>query len=85
MIDRPLNIVVTPSHIFTSCNQPVDKTVLLRHKVLGHWLLRRHFHFAPPELQGDKYQLGTKALGRYLEQRCTGALVEWLKKNFPPP
>ena len=80
-----MNIVVTLSHRFTTCNRLVDKTVLLRHKVLGHWLLRRHFHFAPPELQGDQYQLGPKALGRYLQQRCTAALVEWQNKNFPPP
>ena len=85
IMDRPLNIVITPSHRFTSCNQLVDKTVLLRHTVLGHWLLRRHFHFAPPAVYGDQYQLGPKALGRYLRRRCTDALVEWQQKNFPPP
>ena len=85
LMNRPLNIVVTPSHRFTRCNRLVDKTVLLRHKVLGQWLLRQHFHFAPPELEGDQYQLGPKARGRNLQRRCTAALVEWQKKNFPPP
>ena len=84
-MDRPLNIVITPSHRFASCNRLVDKTVLLRHTVPGRWLLRRHFHFAPPELQRDKYLLGPKALGRYLQRRCTAALVRWQKKNFLPP
>ena len=84
VMTRPLNIVVTPSHRFTSSNRLVDKTVLLPHTVLGHWLLRRHFHFAPPTVCGDQYQLGPKALGKYLQQQCTAALVELQKKNFPP-
>ena len=83
VMTQPLNFVITPSHRFTSCNRLVDKTVLLPHTVLGHWLLRRHFHFAPPAVCGDQYQLGPKALGRYLQQRCTGALVELQRRNFP--
>ena len=47
VMTRPLNFVITPSHKFTSCNPLVDKTVLLPHTVLGHWLPRRHFHFPP--------------------------------------
>ena len=66
ILDKPLNIVVTPSHRFTSSNRGADKAVLLKHDVLGHWLLRRPFHFAPPEVQGDQFQLGPKVLGQYL-------------------
>ena len=36
VMTRPLNIVITPSHRFTSSNRLVDKTVLLPHTVLGH-------------------------------------------------
>ena len=66
VMNTPLNVVITPSHRFTSCNRLADKTVLHQHKALGHWLLRRPFHFASPEVQGDQYQLGPKALGKYL-------------------
>ena len=64
ILDKPLNIVVTPSHRFTSSNRGADKAVLLEHNVLVHCLLRRPFHFAPPEVQGDQFQLGPKALGQ---------------------
>ena len=84
VMTRLLNVVITPSHRFTSCNRLADKTVLLKHKALGHWLLRRPLHFAPPEVQGDQYQLGPKALGKYLQRKCTADLVAWQKKNFPP-
>ena len=62
-LDIPLNIVVTPSHRFTCVNRVADKTVLLETKALGRGLLHRPFHLAPPEVQGDQYQLGPKALG----------------------
>ena len=55
VMTRPVNIVITPSHRITSCNQCADKTVLLEHDVLGHNLLRRLFNFTPPEVQGDHY------------------------------
>ena len=83
-LDRPLNIVVTPSHRFTSCNRGADKTVLLEHNVLGHCLLRRPFHFAPPEVQGDQFQQGPKALSQYLQRKNTADLVTWQKDNFGP-
>ena len=53
VLDKPLHIVITPSHRFTSSNQAADKAILLEHKTLGHCLLRRPFHFAPPEVQSD--------------------------------
>ena len=83
-LDIPVNIVITPSHRFTCVNRVVDKTVLLKHTALGHWLLRRAFHFAPPEVQGDQYQLGPKALSQYLQRKCTADLVAWQERNFPP-
>ena len=84
VLDKPLNIVITPSHRFTSSNRAADKAVLLEHKTLGHCLLRRPFHFAPPEVQGDQFQLGPKALGQYLQRKCTADLVAWQNKNFGP-
>ena len=82
VLDRPLNIVITPSHRFTSSNRAADKAVLLKHKTLGHCLLRRPFHFAPPEVQSDQFQLGPKALGQNLQRKCTADLVAWQKGNF---
>ena len=84
VMNTPLNVVITPLHRFTTCNRLMAKTVVLRHKALGHWLLSCPFHFAPPEVQGDQYQLGPKALGKYLQRKCTADLVAWQKKNFPP-
>ena len=83
-LNIPLNIAVTPSHRFTCVNRVADKTVLLETKALGHCLLRRPFHFAPPEAQGDQYQLGPKALGQYLHRRDTADHVAWQKRNFGP-
>ena len=31
VLTRPVNIVITPSHRFTSCNRCADRTVLLEH------------------------------------------------------
>ena len=53
VLTRPLNIVITPSHRFTSCNRSADKAVLLEQNDLGHNLLRRPFNFALPDVQGD--------------------------------
>ena len=84
VLDKPLNIVSTPSHRFTCANRVDDKTVLPETKALGHCLLRRPFHFAPPEVQGDQYQLGPTALGQYLKRKGTADLVAWQKRNFGP-
>ena len=74
VMTRPVNIVITPSHRLTGCNRCADKMVLLEHDVLGHNLLRRPFNLAPPEVQGDHYQLGPKVLGGHLQRRDTAAL-----------
>ena len=84
VMTRPENVVITPSHHYTSCNRSVDKTVLLEHDVLGHNLLRFPFNVAPSEVQGDHYQLGPKALGLYLQRRNTAALVALHEENFGP-
>ena len=51
--------------------------MLLEHDVLGHC-------FTPSEVQGDQFQLGPKALGRYLQGKCTADRVVWQKGNFGP-
>ena len=84
VMTRPLNIVITPSHRFTSGNRGADKTVLQEHDLLGHNLLRRPFNFAPPEVQGDHYQLGPSVLGRYLQRKDTAALDALHEDNFGP-
>ena len=84
VMTRPLNVVTTPSHRYTSGNRWADKTVALEHDVLGHNLLRLPFNFAPPEVQGDQYQLGPKALGRYLQLRETAALAALHREHFGP-
>ena len=84
LLDKPLNIIITHSHRFTCANRAADKAVLLKHKALGHFLLRRPFHFAPPEVQGDQYQLGPKALGQYIQRKCTPDLFVWQKGIFGP-
>ena len=81
---RPFNIAVTPSHRYTSCNRCADKSVAREHDVLGHNLLRLPFNWAPPEVQGDHYQLGPKALGRYLQRRETEPLAALHKEHFGP-
>ena len=84
VLDKPLNIVITPSHRFITSNRAADKAVFLEHQALGHCLLRRPFHFAPPEVQGDQFLLGPKALGQYPQRKCTADLVAWQKGNFGP-
>ena len=84
ILDKPLNIVITPSHRLTTSNRGADQAVLPEHKVLGHCLLRRPFHFASPEVEGDQFQLGPKVLGQYLQRKCTADLVDWQKGNFGP-
>ena len=84
VMTRPFNVAVTLSHRYTSCNRSVDKSVALEHDVLGHNLLRLPFNYAPPEVQGDHYQLGPKAGGRYLQRRETAALIALHEDNFGP-
>ena len=84
VMTRPFNIVTTPSHRYTSCNRWADKSVALEHDVLGHNLLRLPFNCAPPDVQGDQYQLSPKALGRYLQLRETAALAALHKEHFGP-
>ena len=84
VITRPFNIATTPSHRYTSCNRCADKSVALEHDVLGHNLLRLPFTCAPPEVQGDHYQLGPKALGRYLQRRETEALAALHREHLGP-
>ena len=74
-LDRPLNIVIAPLHRFTSCNRGAEEAVLLEHDARGHCLLGRPFHFGPPEVQGDQFQLGPKALSQYLQRKNTADLV----------
>ena len=92
VMNQPLKVLITPSHRFTSCNQLVDKTVLLQHRALGHWLLRRPSHFAPPEVQVDQYQLvsiGIDWAQRRWESTFNGnAPLTWLsgrRRTSPPP
>ena len=68
--------MIIPSHRVISCNRSANKAILLKHNDLGHNLLRRPFNFAPPEVQGDHYQLGPQALGQYLQRKNIKALSQ---------
>ena len=84
VMTRPFNIAITPSQRCSSCKRSVDRSVALHHDVLGHNLLRLAFNYAPPEVQGDHYQLGPKAVGRYLQRRETAAPIALHEENSGP-
>ena len=53
-----VQVLVTPSHRFFIINKGADWGCLLQFHLCGDKMFRRIFHFAPPEVTGEAFQLG---------------------------
>ena len=60
-----LQVLIHPSHRLSIINKGADRGCLLQPHLRGDRMFRRFFHYAPPEVTGEAFQLGpsqTKAL-----------------------
>ena len=77
-----INILVVPSHRFTMVNAWADFATRLRPSADGSRMFRRYFHIALPEPYQQQYQLGPKALRKYLHAKAGKALATVNRAEF---